>query len=329
MLAAFYAAARAALASSRNRRLAWSGACGGLIGVSAYVRVVSDLLGWLMLALLVVWGVLTLLRRWRRSRRAPEEPDGDDEPSSPTDWRQALLALAVCALVFQAVTIPWRVYGERKIHPGSYGWTAATGNVWHNLWIPDAVLIERGQQWLLEGRPNSVCKVDPERCREIARYERKQYVPYSGWGRYTDAEYRRLAIETIREHPVEYAADRVYWFGQAWFWSPWDRTREVVQNSVLTVAVLAALWLSFRRLRRAGPDLLTLVYPGLVLASLAPFVTLHFEARYFATVKLLGLLGAATLVALDPDLPRRWRIDPGGARQEPAQEPASSSLSAS
>ena len=228
VLAAFYAAARAVLAATSRARLAWSGAFGGLIGISAYVRVVSELLGWLMLALLLVWGALTLIRRWRERRRAAAATDADgDTPAAASpraDWHQQLLALAVCVLMFQAVTIPWRLYAERKLHPGNYGWTKATNNVWHDLWTPDDVMRERGQIWLLEGRANSACKVDPDRCREIARYERRQLVPYSGWGRYSELDYRRLAFQTIREHPVAYGSDRLYYFVQAWFWSPENRT---------------------------------------------------------------------------------------------------------
>ena len=52
---------RSAVSSSERGQLIWAAAVGAALGASAYVRAVSDVVGWLMLALLVVWGILTVL----------------------------------------------------------------------------------------------------------------------------------------------------------------------------------------------------------------------------------------------------------------------------
>ena len=187
LLAVLYTSARGATAQSEPARLGWAAVVGAILGVSAYVRTVSELIGWLLLALLVAWGTLALVRvGLSRARRA----------SGRASRHRELLALALCVVAFQAVTVPWRVYAAQNLRPGDYSWSVAPNGVWHDSWTPDRVFRARdGQQvWLLPGRPNTACKVDPVMCRKIAAYETRQPVPYSGFGRYSEAVYRGLTI---------------------------------------------------------------------------------------------------------------------------------------
>ena len=71
-----------------------------------------------------------------------------------------------------------------------------------------------------------------------------------------------------------------------------------MQNGIPGVAILAGIWLSVRRVRRRGPDLVTLLLPCLVLATMAPFAFLHFESRYFVPLKLVAIVTPFVLVAL-------------------------------
>jgi hypothetical protein len=316
VLAAVYAAARAAGARSDATRLGWAAAVGALLGLSAYVRTVAEPLGWLMLVVVAVWGGLTLVRSWWRRRRAADAP----APASP-GWRKQLLALLLAAVAFQVVTVPWRVYAARTLRPGDYRWTTATNRYWHHSWMPDSEFYARGQGWLVTGRPNTPCKVDPDTCARIARYERRQPFPYSGQGRYTEDDYRNLAIEALTHHPVAFAADRLYYVNRAWFWLPQERAPEYFQNAIALVAVVATSWLVVRRFRRVGPDLLTLLFPGLFLVSVVPLVFLHFEPRYFATIKVVALVLPAVLLASDRDAAKRLRLAPRAPAVSPPSPP--------
>jgi hypothetical protein len=343
VLAAIYAAARAATARSDATCLGWAAAVGALLGVSAYVRTVADPLGWLMLLVVAGWGAIVLVRRLWRARRVRRDATADagSGPNAAavparSNWNRHLVALLVCTMAFQVVTIPWRVYAAERLRPGNYNWTTATNRYWHESWMPDREFRERAQGWLLVGRPNTACKVDPDTCARIARYERAQLVPYSGTGRYSEEEYRRLAIRAIREHPVAFAADRLYFLNRAWFWQPQERVPEYLHNAIALLALVASGWLLVRRFRRVGPDLLTLLFPGLVVVSLVPFVFLHYEPRYFATVKVVALVLPAVLLCFDTRAAAALRIArpdadeaAPGPEAVPAGEPAAVSSPAS
>jgi hypothetical protein len=305
--AALYGAMRSALAPSNQERLAWAAAIGAILGVSAYFRSVGDLLGWLMVGLLAVWAGLTLLRAGVARLRTRHGV----ETAPRRTWHRELLALALCVVAFEAVTVPWRIYAAQTVRPGNYSWTLQSANLWHDSWTPDRVFRERGLQrvWLLPGRPNTACHVDPDTCRRIAAYERKQLVPYVGWGRYTESEFRRLAIRALMEHPVAFGLDRLTFFRKAWFWKPVGTAPELIQNGALALAVIAGLWLSARRIRRSGPDVAALLYPGLLLASTAPLVFFHYESRYFGPMKLLAIVVVFVLIALDPTLAKALHLN--------------------
>lgn len=302
ILGSLYAAARLATARSERARRGWAAATGGFLGLSAYFRTVSDLLGWMMVAVLVAWGALVLIRRALRRHRARR--NGADAPG-PSRWNSQLVALLLCVLAFQAVTMPWRIFAAQQLRPGNYAWSTEANGLWHDSWTPDRVLLERKHTWILAGRPNTACQVDNSTCREIARYELRQPKPYSGAGRYSESDYRRLVIRAFVRHPVAYTADRLTYLRRAWFWGPIGRVTEWPQNALLAAAVIGALALSVRRFWRSGPDLLALLFPGVAFASLIPFTFFHFEARYFFTLKLVGLVAAFVLLAADP--PARLR----------------------
>ena len=75
ILAALYAATRSAAARSATTQYGWAAAVGALLGLSAYVRSISDILGWLMVVVLLGWAALTgvrvAIRRWQRKRASP------------------------------------------------------------------------------------------------------------------------------------------------------------------------------------------------------------------------------------------------------------------
>jgi hypothetical protein len=322
VLAAVYAAARVATARSDATRLGWAATVGALLGLSAFVRTVAEPLGWLMLVLVAVWGAASLVRTWWHRRRADGEDtrraDGEDtgtDAAGSVGWRKHLLALLLAAVAFQVVTVPWRVYAAQSIRPGDYRWTTATNRYWHHSWMPDSVFRARQQSWLLVGRPNTACKVDRDTCARIARYERRQPTPYSGEGRYSEGDYRQLAIDALTHHPVAFAADRLYYLNRAWFWLPQERAPEYFQNAIALVALVATLWLVVRRIRRVGPDLLALLFPGLLVVSIVPLVFLHFEPRYFATIKVVALVLPAVLLTSDREAATRLRL-----ARPPAQE---------
>jgi hypothetical protein len=297
LLAALLAGLYSAAARSSVTRLAWAAAVGLLLGLAAYIRSVADLFGWLMLSALAVWAAALAIRAlFRRAHASSAAAPGES-------WKPQFLALACCVLAFQAVTVPWRIYAEANLRPDDFGWSTEANKLWHDAWTPDRVLRAQGHEWLAEGRSNTPCHVDRSRCREIARYELRQPYPYTGQSRYTEARYRELAIESLTAYPVEFVVDRAAHLRIAWFWAPTSRSPELLENGMLTVTTLLALALAVRRMFRHGPELVALLYPGIVAVTLAPLVFFHYEARYFFPIKLLSIPVIAILLALDP-LPR-------------------------
>jgi hypothetical protein len=296
VLGALYAAARAARARSRRASLGWSAGVGMLLGASAYVRTTSELLGRLMVGLLIVWAAIALVRQLVRSRRSRR-----DETSRRPSWNQQLLALLICVLAFQAVTIPWRVIAAHSIryYPNNYSWTTATNAYWHQQWIPDRVYRDRNQLWLLDGGANTACHLDRSLCQHIADYELKRPNPYSGVGRYTEARFHTLAISTLKAHPIAWAEDRASFMPTFWFAKVPDGGTEIVQSTLALGALIAALVLTVRRIRRSGPDLVSLIVPGLFIAITSPLIIIQYEARYLYPLKVAAVVGLVVLVALE------------------------------
>jgi hypothetical protein len=309
VLAALYAAIRSASAGSNRARYGWAAATGATLGLSAYVRSVTELLGWLMIVVIVCWAIGSLVREALRRREKRRDPA---RPAVASTWHKHLLALVLCLVAFHAVTGPWRVYGARKLDRlgdgWEYAWESASLRIFAHVWTPDSPSMP---PYARAARLNTACHVDRTTCRAIAAHERTLEDPYWAEGRYSYSDYRRLAIRAVVRHPVEYAADRMAFLVPAWFLEPSTQRKELLQNGLLLVAVGAALVLSVRRIRRSGPDLVALFFPAFAVVSLGPLVFAGLYSRFFFPLKITAIVAVFVLFALDPSRT--------GAPEDPAE----------
>ena len=120
------------------------------------------------------------------------------------------------------------------------------------------------------GEGNTACKLEPKKCRQIARVELLARIPYSGTepteapgtggGHYSESQFRRFTMDAFKAHPTEWVRRRVALLPSVWFGAavpafgdqrpesdfmlaiPGDaKTHELVQNGLL-LAVLAAVF---------------------------------------------------------------------------------------
>jgi hypothetical protein len=311
ILAALYAATRSAATRSPRTRLAWAGAHRPEVLVSCVRRNISDLLGWIMIVVLVGWaagsGVRAVAHRWQEHRGSTPSP-------SRRTWHQQLLG-SWCAWwrskssPCRGGSTPPRTSG--RVTTGGRPSRATSGTTRGRR--PGARRSDL--RWL---SPEAQHRMPSRRstCRKIATYELRQPQPYSGAGRYTEAEYRRLAIRALARHPAEYAIDRLRYLRTAWFWkASGSQQTELVENGLLAAAVVGALALSVRRVRKSGPDLVALLFPGLVVISLLPLVFIHFGAL-LPHGEARRARGRVRVVALDPLRVPSWltnRQHPNGS----------------
>ena len=178
---------------------------------------------------------------------------------------------------------------------------------------------EQGRYYLIAGGANTACKIDPQKCREIARLETRSRDPYSGFGHYSEAQFREMAIDTFRAHPWQFVERRAaalppIWFGAAVpifgeFRQPSEfavpplgpdpASQELIQNGLMLVVLVGLLAVSIIRIRRVGPELLTLLVPILFAAITAGGVVLHWENRWYYPVKLIAIPTFALLLGLE------------------------------
>ena len=242
---------------------------------------------------------------------------------SERSWNEQLMALALAVLVFHVVTVPWRVIASRS-SPGNYSWSGHD-RYWHLQWMPDRVLARRGAYYRIAGGGNTACKVEPKRCRKIARLELRRGsrtrapevydAPGTGGGHFSEAQFGTFTKEVFRAHPVEWVRRRLELLPSAWFGSavpgflesrpltevnpqvPGDpKSHEIIQNGLFLAVLVALARLVRRAIRRWGPDLVTLVVPALVVAIGVPALALHYESRYLVPLKLVSVvaLGACS-----------------------------------
>jgi hypothetical protein len=290
--------------SRRPRWLLYVGLGTGLAAL-AYLRImwfyaVPAALG--VVALFAVVRMIVLLIRRRFTQIAGE--------------RRRYIEWAALGATFLALCIPWTIYGETTLHPGSYSWSQGDYQ-WSQEWMTDGYLKSIGGGFLAEGGANWPCHLDPHQCTVIAAQEFASTTPYGGEAPNTFIKFEHDSIKVAIAQPGPFIVDRSAVMLRAWLSAPGAPvgTMDNLVYGVLTlVAFFAALVvLAWQSLKQRVAALVIFLIIG---ANVGIVWLTHFETRYMVPVQAMSLVVVAFAVL--PQEARVWqRISPRRKQKGP------------
>jgi len=219
---------------------------------------------------------------------------------SPQLQRTSLSILVVSILIALLGTVPWRIYSEHHLMPGSYA-LRASEYYWSQRWMPDSYLLENGIGFLERGGANWACEISPIECQRIYNQEVQTIGSnYNGTGT-TREEFRSLAIDAAVRKPHLYLKNRLSHLSSAWFGfkEPSTSHQRVSQVFGLLALIACLLRLVVVQARRfpGQIDLATRICGiTIIVAILSPFLLFHFEYRYLLPLRFLAIAAFPILV---------------------------------
>lgn len=212
---------------------------------------------------------------------------------SPQKKNTSMLLLTASVVIAFLATVPWRVYSEQYLRPGSYS-LRSSELYWAQRWMPDSYLLNNGIGFLEQGGANWACDLNPTRCQDIYTKERTSGSNYNGTGT-TVVEFRTLAIEAAIKKPHLYLQNRLSNLASAWFNFNQPSTSQQRTSQVFgLIASIVCLFrlVGFRTRQFMGQiDLATRIVGITVLVGfLAPYLLYHIEYRYLLPLRFLAIV---------------------------------------
>ena len=267
---------------SRRIRFGYYFAVGLLLGVLSLFRVT-----WLFatLASLVALGIylaVVALRRWRRHRLA-RDPVGQSLKAILTRWSAVVVGFAVLAA-------PWTIVLGTYVHPGNLSWSTGDYQL-AQTWMTDDYLKKGNAGFLIDGKANWACELDPTECAKLMQIETAREHPFDGTGENSFSDFQRRAILAAVEHPAEFVAQRTDVTVRAWLSVPGEPvgSMRAVGFGIVTLAFfLFSCGLLIRRFCQGHSEAFFLLM--LAGANIGMLWLTHFETRYMMPLQVIGLV---------------------------------------
>ena len=199
-----------------------------------------------------------------------------------TQIKHAIESAAIFFIATAAMFIcvnPWMTYKEEVM--GTREWSIVGDSFIGGMWV------ERDEMpWFLrEGGIGWACKIDPEKCAELAELKLTQPT--------LDITHKQLseAILVALKHPGEYVLDRGKFIGIAWISLGYGYLADVLNHpfsALNLVGLIGFFVILIKRFARSWPLLLSIT--AIYSTVLIPLLIGHLEIRYLLPFKLLPLL---------------------------------------
>jgi hypothetical protein len=187
--------------------------------------------------------------------------------------------ILVTLLVAHAAMLPWRIY--HWANNGSLAWVYTSSVTFGNSVATTEHLESVGGGFVVAGRGNLTCRIDPATCGDKVNA-------------------KRLFIKTFLSHPVQWYSLKLEVLGEYWF-SPTENWTAVsvaatpmsyVINTFFLIAIVAAILLLLVRKVRLHISWPVLAWLSLSLLSAYGliFTVQQFEVRYFYFPKIIGVV---------------------------------------
>ena len=185
--------------------------------------------------------------------------------------------LLIFALFAFAVTIPWRllayfIYGGKPLLM-----TSAAGLVGPGLWAKPGS--GTAQYWGDFGM-NWACKIDFQTC---------QSLPNETNGIVSGSKLILLAVRAAFQNPTEYINER--WNSLMLHWIPGFGNLDSLYDliGITYLPLIIGIFYLFIRINTTKKHLIALIWSPFLLVQIAQLSILHYESRYFITVRFLIL----------------------------------------
>ena len=258
---------------------------GILIGLSIWIRHTNES-GLILLFVLSSFGYFVSIRRrknqsvkgkkWKKSVDKQLLLESYDKIPKRF-YRYGMISSGLALLI----TLPWRLITTFHFQGAPFLMSSASGGVPYAIWsLPNS---PSGLYWGSYGS-NWACKIDLETCNQVQ-------------GRISDATISHsqlllLAIKSALENPLSYIGERSHFFWANWIpaFSIDLKFRNVVAFAFMLLTFYC-LYLCFKIKDKRKFAVITL-WGSFLVMNLAQLAIIHYESRYFISVRLflLGLL---------------------------------------
>ena len=255
-----------------NNKFAFIG--GFLVGISIWVRHVNDNGLLLILASTLLFYVLV---------RKPNRFLTILRTRSNLLESQFLLIFSLVAFV---VTVPWRFLAHFVFQGAAFLMSSASYLVGPGLWAKPGS--GTAQYWGGFGM-NWACKIDIQTCLSLP----DETNGIMGRGRLI-----LLAVRAAFQNPFGYISER--WGSLSVNWIPGFENINSIYDAIgmAYLAVIIAIIYLFIRVSSSRKNLVALIWLPFLIAQIAQLLLIHYESRYFITVRILLLALLMSLLLL-------------------------------
>jgi acetyltransferase-like isoleucine patch superfamily enzyme len=255
-----------------NKKFAFIG--GFLVGISIWIRHVND--NGLLIILISTLLFYILVRKPNRFLTILRT-------------RSNLLEsqfLLIFTLVAFAVTVPWRFLAHFVFQGAAFLMSSASYLVGPGLWAKPGS--GTAQYWGGFGM-NWACKIDIQTCLSLP----DETNGIMGRGRLI-----LLAIRAAFQNPFGYISER--WGSLSENWIPGFENINSIYDVIgmAYLAVIIAIIYLFIRVSTSRKNLVALIWLPFLIAQIAQLLLIHYESRYFITVRVLLLALLVSLLLL-------------------------------
>ena len=279
-------------AKSHRKKLLMSIVSGLLMACAALTRVTYEFVG----NFLLIGSMLALFVKVARLIKAKTMCPGNLK----IIIRSQVGYILIAATVFSIALIPYKLH--YKSLTGEYALTAKSSYIWMLQWMTDQELVEIGAGWVSAGLGGMACRVEPDLCKSINALASSKKPDFNRARKYH--EYRTLALKAFFFNPYKWMKIKLSRFHLYWF-----SNTSIPSNVFKGLANIALLFfsmfiLTIQLLRFVNYKAIVMSYYYLAFLGgcLLPLFIIHYEARYFYPIKMVGIIFTLTLISVIPRL---------------------------
>lgn len=273
----------------------WSGV---LMALAAYLRTQAEMIGTSLSLLTILLVLAQLLIHFIKANRSKPASAGSANFLKKirllNENRSVLIFFVVAVLAFNCLTAPYRLWNFYKFHNLSW---LQVDYYWKMGWAPESDLAKTNDTWIIRGGIMAPSYVNPELAAKI-----RQNLKLHGENAYSASFYRGRTITSFLRHPVKWITFKARLLPWFWFAAINSHSANGISNQLehlenwiyVTIIILCLInFLIVPAIRRTISDqeaAYALFYSGILLASSVMFIFVHFEPRYFYTIKLVSTI---------------------------------------
>jgi hypothetical protein len=192
--------------------------------------------------------------------------------------RKKIINLNLFAITALMVTVPWRLIATFVYKGLPFQMSSGLPVISQYLWAtPESAT---GKYWGPYGS-NWACKIDSETCQKIASQSPNTFQPNDLFS---------LALQSILKNPVMYFEERWKYFIQNWIPNFINHIQIESFVGIVTLGILFLTLFKISRQKASSLSFVDLIFIPLITILLVQQAIMHFESRYFITLRTVCLI---------------------------------------